>query len=653
MTTICIPTFQVGVVTDPTESPVYFEYTHRLRAFSGFRGTQAADAAVSAGTREFTLSNEDRLFDPDYEDGPLYTWIDLARRNRQGVSVGTHHQSFAGALHDGGAPSAHYSLNEPAGTVLAYDQSGGVNGAHGTYTGGAALGQAGLVGTTPDTAAGLDGTNDHIDLPDAVYFSGDLTITAWIHPTAFTSWARIADLGQGQGDDNVIFSLGNGSNGRLAFEVYVGGGSGGQIVGDVGTAVALNETTFVAARLSGTTGTLWKNGAAIKTGTTGVPANVVRNSSYLGRSNWASDGYFTGRLAHVCFYQRALSDGDLENIYLAGQGAHHERFHGYVDDIDLEPDGPLSENAVLRCSDGLAVLAGAKISGSRPQERSDERIAAILGLAEWQTGSGWVLDVSQLGLDTVLGPVGDQVLDAGQVEVQADELSGTALPAIQEVERSEHGRFFCGRDGAMVFHGRNRRLQAAVNDTGLVFGDRPDEGELPYVTAPARRYSRAVLHNIVSITRINGTEQERSDQASIDRYWPNELPPYSVSLVTDDETGYLADYELGTRKDRRPVLPELALDPDGAPAALAAEHVAAIFDRELFDVFTHRRRPVDLGDSLDFLVEVVGMREGWAIDEQGARWDIGWSLALADPGPYWVLDDPTYSVLGLTTRLSI
>ena len=78
-------------------------------------------------------------------------------------------------------------------------------------------------------------------------------------------------------------------------EAYDDTASGGQVFA-VG-AIALNQWQMFTATLNGLGNvTLYKNGSPIATGTTAVPSLMERINCYIGRSNWADDAYYEGRI---------------------------------------------------------------------------------------------------------------------------------------------------------------------------------------------------------------------------------------------------------------------------------------------------------------------------------------------------------------------
>ena len=125
----------------------------------------------------------------------------------------------------------------------------------------------------------LDGVNDYIQLPAAVYFNGDFTLECWVKLNAFSNWARIIDFGPGSSTstNQVLFGFlsGNTPNGYIH-------GTGFSFP----SGISLNTWTHLAVTQSGTTLKGYVNGVNVLTTTVTPPANVTRNSCFIGKSNY-------------------------------------------------------------------------------------------------------------------------------------------------------------------------------------------------------------------------------------------------------------------------------------------------------------------------------------------------------------------------------
>jgi hypothetical protein len=133
----------------------------------------------------------------------------------------------------------------------------------------------------PLNALRFSGTSDYATLSSGVYFNGDFTIECWVYPTAYSRWSRVIDFGNGANNNNVLLTIANGNSQRPV--IYV---AGSEITAQ--DPIPLNQWTHIAATLNGTSGIIYINGVASASGSLPVPANVVRNNSYIGRSNWGT-----------------------------------------------------------------------------------------------------------------------------------------------------------------------------------------------------------------------------------------------------------------------------------------------------------------------------------------------------------------------------
>jgi hypothetical protein len=205
------------------------------------------------------------------------------------------------------APMAYWGLGDPAGSLVARDLTPA--GRHAALVGGA-VPQAD--GATPgDGAIAFDGANDHVALPAGFSaFPNGLTVEAWVYPTAFQNWQRIADIARGQASDNIILAF-NGTSNDIHFDILRGNQSTGALV--AAGYLQLNRWQHVAATVDANgLATIYHDGRPVRVGQLAIsPANpipnVVRTKGYLGRSNWASDQHYAGRIDEVAIHGAALT----------------------------------------------------------------------------------------------------------------------------------------------------------------------------------------------------------------------------------------------------------------------------------------------------------------------------------------------------------
>jgi arabinan endo-1,5-alpha-L-arabinosidase len=153
-----------------------------------------------------------------------------------------------------------------------------------------------------------DSTN-YLMAPPRVYFSGDLTVTVWAKPNGFRGWGRIIDFGNGQEQDNIIFSVNNGNANSPAFVVRIID----QVYHfDSPRPIPLNQWSFLAATLSGTTLKIFINGIQTNIITDAyIPRNVLRSVNYIGKSHWVADAYANADFDELKIHNRALSQQEI------------------------------------------------------------------------------------------------------------------------------------------------------------------------------------------------------------------------------------------------------------------------------------------------------------------------------------------------------
>lgn len=230
----------------------------------------------------------------------------------------------------------------------------------------------------------------------------------------------------------------------------------------------------------------------------------------------------------------------------------YDLFTGFVEDwLPIWPGG-LESETTIRCVDGFAWAATARISYSWSAESSHWRIHSLL------TAIGWPSS------DRVIAVSGDDVR-SGKSAVAAVNLVQTApLSHMQDVAQAEDGQLFVDESGRVVFQGRHYRLGVdACTTVQATFGDGWDwtspawvwgqsilgvdtwlrsaswtpgtVEELPYLQMTPR-YSTVRIINDAQITATggSGTPQIASDAVSQRRYGLRSRA-LSLPLISDGE----------------------------------------------------------------------------------------------------------------------
>ncbi|GMH73473.1 hypothetical protein TrST_g4716 [Triparma strigata] len=157
----------------------------------------------------------------------------------------------------------------------------------------------------------LDGNNDYADIDDWEW-GGTTSIEVYVKYDSFNDYSRVFDFSNGAGSDNVLL-YNYGTTSTIRWEVKQGS------TGKWFSTSNWDSSTWTHAvvTVSGTTMKIYKNGALAGTMTDGHEPNVLtRTQNWLGRSAWASDGYFDGTIAYVKVWHGVeLTDSDASTLY--------------------------------------------------------------------------------------------------------------------------------------------------------------------------------------------------------------------------------------------------------------------------------------------------------------------------------------------------
>ena len=264
----------------------------------------------------------------------LLTWTDT------GAPTGTNYYVVTAVTPAGEtAPS-----NEVAGvtgtrlrTSLQFDEGSGTtandasgNGQNATLAGGAAW-TTGRQGQ--GSALALNGNGAYASLPaNVVDTVGDFTIATWVYWNGGQTWSRIFDFGS----DTLHYMFLSPRTGRGTLEfVTTLNGNFGEVRAIAPIALPAGQWMHVAVTLSGTTCTLYLNGAAVATvGGMFIPPFQVGHTTqnWIGRSQYSGDPTFNGKIDDFRIYDGALGAADIRA--LAGSTLPAPMF-----DVDIGPVG--------------------------------------------------------------------------------------------------------------------------------------------------------------------------------------------------------------------------------------------------------------------------------------------------------------------------
>lgn len=258
-------------------------------------------------------------------------------------------------------------------------------------------------------------------------------------------------------------------------------------------------------------------------------------------------------------------------------------------------------------------------------------------------------------------PTADESLSSpGQSTIQApaSALAGTpVLSDMQTVSKSENGALFVNGSGKVVFQNRYTILTGPNNVSAATFGD-ASSNEISYKPSPTFALDNLDFYNISQVTRVGGAMQTASSGTSITNYGASSSPLMSSTLTesgllitTDSESLARAQWNVGHYATPITRVRGLTVD---VTADTVNRFPQTVF-RELRDRVTVNRRPYTKASgwpgsqfSQDSYIEGISHR----IDPRAGTWAVSLALSPAETQAYWLLGDPTFGVLGSTTRLA-
>jgi hypothetical protein len=208
-------------------------------------------------------------------------------------------------------------------------------------------------------AVKLSGSSQYVALPaNVVNGLADFTVALWVNLAATSAYSRLFDFGADT-THNMYLTVNAGSGPRFA--ITTNGSNAEQRISATGQ-LPTNAWTHVAVTLSGTTGTLYVNGAAVATNAnvTLRPANLgATANNWIGRSQY-SDPYLNGTVDDFQIYSLALSADEV--AALAGGAAGAGDVASYAFD---EADGATATDASPNHQDAT-IVTGAAAGPSHP-----------------------------------------------------------------------------------------------------------------------------------------------------------------------------------------------------------------------------------------------------------------------------------------------
>ena len=185
----------------------------------------------------------------------------------------------------------------------------------GLLSGGLNLIKEGLVMASKFTTQGLsfpaqgsaefNGSSDYIQLNDPFSHTNH-TIAAWVYHGDVDSFDRVFDnRSVGSATDGINIYLSSSAD-KIQYSV------GSNTVSQSGDAI-LNEWYFVTATYDGTTQRLYIDGSQSGSGATSQTISTTQNAR-IGSNSWIEANFWTGNLANVAIWNRALSSDEINSV---------------------------------------------------------------------------------------------------------------------------------------------------------------------------------------------------------------------------------------------------------------------------------------------------------------------------------------------------
>lgn len=185
----------------------------------------------------------------------------------------------------------------------------------------AMLHEAGWSRSTYGGAVSLNGKKAYVSLPAGVVSGlSDFTITTWVYLDETSRWSRIFDFGDDRGDWMCLTP--DADDGKPRFMVATVYNYNQQRI-DSSADFPLKRWVHVAVSLSGSTGSLYLNGALVGSNPKiDFPpfrlGPTPRN--WIGRSQFESDPYLDGKVTDFRIYDGALTPAEISALARAGAG---------------------------------------------------------------------------------------------------------------------------------------------------------------------------------------------------------------------------------------------------------------------------------------------------------------------------------------------
>ena len=212
-----------------------------------------------------------------------------------------------------------------------------------------------------------------------------------------------------------------------------------------------------------------------------------------------------------------------------------------------------------------------------------------------------------------------------------------ALQAVQDIATSENGNVYCDSEGRVIFAARTRKYTNTTPKWILGELETPYQGDISF------DYDPTLVYNDWLVSRSTGTVVRVADGPSKKANFPRGNTR-TLNIHSDAETVDAANFLLNTYKTPQQRVAQISLNPATNPALWPVVLGMEIGDR----VTVKRRTAVGLMQA-DFFIEQI--QHDFSVSQDTVAWTTKLQMSPAARYQVWIIGDPTYGVIGSTTKL--
>lgn len=302
----------------------------------------------------------------------------------------------------------------------------------------------------------------------------------------------------------------------------------------------------------------------------------------------------------------------------------YDLFRGYVNNWNLDSDGPNKSVATVPCTDAFKLFSRfdrrATDAVAAPSELSSARINRILDNAGWSASL--------------------RSIATGDVTLQASTLNSNLMEELLLTNETEVGELYVTADGKVFFRNRNAINNDSRSTTSqATFGD-GGGSELPYTGLPQSDDDTQLVNRVI-ITRVGGSEQVAEDIASQDEFLVSTYERSDLLFNNDAAALNMAQWVLSLSAQPERRFESIEIKPQRDDTNLFPQ----AFNRLIGDRITIRRRPPGGGSMIQQDYFIRGIEHDAT---PGKAWVTRWTLqSTASGGSFFIIGNATRGRLDL------